>query len=237
MENATRQKTPGEIALLILLSAFSIIFLAAVSTLWFFAKYSADQSKSAVFVTTAVLFSLLVCLIPTTIGGLLSAIGISSVSRLIKKNVLALSGKAVDAAGDIDVMMLDKTGTVTMGNRMASSFAPARGVADVELAEAALLASLADETPEGRSIVNLARKSYPLKVSGMSDIGGKFVPFSAKTRMSGVDFADQKKSIRKGAAEAVRAVGLLRRRLVPRGGEHPRAGDFRAGRHAPGRGA
>jgi len=204
VENATRQKTPGEIALLILLSAFSIIFLAAVGTLWFFAKYSADQSKTEVFITSAVLFALLVCLIPTTIGGLLSAVGISSVSRLIKKNVLALSGKAVDAAGDIDVMLLDKTGTVTMGNRMASSFSPARGVADVELAEAALLASLADETPEGRSIVNLARRSYPLKVSAVADIGGRFVPFSAKTRMSGVDFADQKKSIRKGAAEAVR---------------------------------
>src|SRR5208337_1098160 len=120
VENATRQKTPGEIALLILLSAFSIIFLAAVGTLWFFAKFSADQSKSVVFITTAVLFSLLVCLIPTTIGGLLSAIGISSVSRLLKKNVLALSGRAVDASGDIDVMLLDKTGTVTMGNRMAS---------------------------------------------------------------------------------------------------------------------
>ncbi|HTZ51027.1 MAG TPA: potassium-transporting ATPase subunit KdpB, partial [Spirochaetia bacterium] len=204
VENATRQKTPGEIALLILLSAFSIIFLAAVGTLWFFAKYSADQSKTEVFITSAVLFALLVCLIPTTIGGLLSAVGISSVSRLIKKNVLALSGKAVDAAGDIDVMLLDKTGTVTMGNRMASSFSPARGVADVELAEAALLASLADETPEGRSIVNLARRSYPLKVSAVADIGGRFVPFSANTRMSGVDFADQKKSIRKGAAEAVR---------------------------------
>jgi K+-transporting ATPase ATPase B chain len=204
VENATRQKTPGEIALLILLSAFSIIFIAAVGTLWFFAHYSADQSKSAVFITAAVLFSLLVCLVPTTIGGLLSAIGISSVSRLIKKNVLALSGKAVDAAGDIDVMLLDKTGTVTMGNRMASSFTPARGVADVELAEGALLASLADETPEGRSIVNLARRSFALKVGGMSEIGGRFVPFSAKTRMSGVDFTDEKRSIRKGAAEAVR---------------------------------
>ena len=204
VENATRQKTPGEIALLILLSAFSIIFLAAVGTLWFFARYSSEQSGSAVFITTAVLFALLVCLIPTTIGGLLSAVGISSVSRLIKKNVLALSGKAVDAAGDVDVMLIDKTGTVTMGNRMASTFLPANGITESSLAEAALLASLADETPEGRSIVNLARKSFPLKMTSMSEIGGRFVPFSAKTRMSGVDFADEKKSIRKGAAEAVR---------------------------------
>ena len=204
VENATRQKTPGEIALLILLSAFSIIFLAAVGTLWFFSDYSVKQSGTVAFVTTAVLFSLLVCLIPTTIGGLLSAIGISSVSRLIKKNVLALSGRAVDAAGDIDVMLIDKTGTVTMGNRMASAFYPAKGVQENVLAEAALLASLADETPEGRSIVNLARKNYPVKAGSMTEIGGKFVPFSAKTRMSGVDYADSRKSIRKGAAEAVK---------------------------------
>jgi potassium-transporting ATPase ATP-binding subunit len=204
VENASRQKTPGEIALLILLSAFSIIFLATVATLWFFADYSVKQSGSTVFITTAVLFALLVCLIPTTIGGLLSAIGISSVSRLIKKNVLALSGRAVDAAGDIDVMLLDKTGTVTMGNRMASAFIPAHGVTEKALAETALLASLADETPEGRSIVNLARRTYAVKTASMQEIGGRFVPFSAKTRMSGLDFADEKKHIRKGAAEAVK---------------------------------
>jgi K+-transporting ATPase ATPase B chain len=204
VENATRQKTPGEIALLILLSAFSIIFLAAVGTLWFFAQYSAAASGTAVFLTTAVLFALLVCLIPTTIGGLLSAIGISSVSRLIKKNVLALSGRAVDAAGDIDVMLLDKTGTVTMGNRMASSFFPARGKTQAAVAEAALLASLADETPEGRSIVNLARHDFGVKASSIHDIGGRFVPFSAKTRMSGLDFDDERTCIRKGAAEAVK---------------------------------
>ncbi|MGO9307751.1 MAG: potassium-transporting ATPase subunit KdpB [Spirochaetia bacterium] len=204
VENATRQKTPGEIALLILLSAFSIIFLAAVGTLWFFSDYSVKQSGTSAFITTAVLFALLVCLIPTTIGGLLSAIGISSVSRLIKKNVLALSGRAVDAAGDIDVMLLDKTGTVTMGNRMASAFYPAKGVQENAMAEAALLASLADETPEGRSIVNLARRNYPVKSGSMAEIGGRFVPFSAKTRMSGVDFPDAKRSIRKGAAEAVK---------------------------------
>jgi potassium-transporting ATPase ATP-binding subunit len=204
VENATRQKTPGEIALQILLSAFSVIFLAAVGTLWFFSDYSVKQSGSTVFITTAVLFSLLVCLIPTTIGGLLSAIGISSVSRLLKKNVLAMSGKAVDAAGDIDVMLLDKTGTVTMGNRMASQFLPARGVAEAALAEAALLASLADETPEGRSIVNLARHDFQVKAASVQEIGGRFVPFSAKTRMSGLDFAGGKKNIRKGAAESVR---------------------------------
>ena len=205
VENATRQKTPGEIALLILLCAFSVIFLAAVGTLWFFSDYSATQAGTRVFITSAVLFSLLVCLIPTTIGGLLSAVGISSVSRLLKKNVLALSGKAVDAAGDIDVILLDKTGTVTMGNRMASVFDPARGVTAEALAEAALVASLADETPEGRSIVNLARKSYRVDAHSMAEIGGRFVPFSAKTRMSGVDFGDEKRSIRKGAAEAVRS--------------------------------
>jgi K+-transporting ATPase ATPase B chain len=221
VENATRQKTPGEIALLILLSAFSIIFLAAVGTLWFFSDYSVKQSGTSAFITTAVLFALLVCLIPTTIGGLLSAIGISSVSRLIKKNVLALSGRAVDAAGDIDVMLLDKTGTVTMGNRMASAFYPAKGVQENSLAEAALLASLADETPEGRSIVNFARRNYPVKAGSMTEIGGKFVPFSAKTRMSGVDFSDQRKSIRKGAAEAVREW------VVSGGGTYPQEVDTR----------
>jgi potassium-transporting ATPase ATP-binding subunit len=221
VENATRQKTPGEIALLILLSAFSIIFLAAVGTLWFFSDYSVKQSGTSAFITTAVLFALLVCLIPTTIGGLLSAIGISSVSRLIKKNVLALSGRAVDAAGDIDVMLLDKTGTVTMGNRMASAFYPAKGVQENSLAEAALLASLADETPEGRSIVNFARRNYPIKAGSMTEIGGKFVPFSAKTRMSGVDFSDQRKSIRKGAAEAVREW------VVSGGGTYPQEVDTR----------
>jgi len=221
VENATRQKTPGEIALLILLSAFSIIFLAAVGTLWFFSDFSVKQSGTAVFITTAVLFSLLVCLIPTTIGGLLSAIGISSVSRLLKKNVLALSGRAVDASGDIDVMLLDKTGTVTMGNRMAFAFYPAKGVQENNLAEAALLASLADETPEGRSIVNLARKNYPIKSGSVVEMGGRFVPFSAKTRMSGIDFSDQRKSIRKGAAEAVREW------VVSGGGTYPQEVDTR----------
>jgi K+-transporting ATPase ATPase B chain len=221
VENATRQKTPGEIALQILLSAFSVIFLAAVGTLWFFSDYSVKQSGSTVFITTAVLFSLLVCLIPTTIGGLLSAIGISSVSRLLKKNVLAMSGKAVDAAGDIDVMLLDKTGTVTLGNRMASQFFPAPGVTENAVATAALLASLADETPEGRSIVNLARRSYNIRTQSVQEMGGRIVPFSAKTRMSGLDFADQKNSIRKGAADEVRNW------VVSAGGKYPAEVDAR----------
>ncbi len=204
VENASRQKTPGEIALLILLSAFALIFLVAVGTLWFFAEYSEKQSGTTAFTTPAALFSLLVCLIPTTIGALLSAVGISSVSRLIKKNVLALSGRAVDASGDIDVMLLDKTGTVTMGNRMASRLFPAPGASEKELAEAALLASLADETPEGRSIVNLARRSYHARARTVAEIGGRFVPFSALTRMSGLDFSDGRKSIRKGAVDAVK---------------------------------
>ncbi len=205
VENATRQKTPGEIALLILLSAFSIIFLAAVGTLWFFADYSAKQSGTTVFITTAVLFALLVCLIPTTIGGLLSAIGISSVSRLIKKNVLALSGRAVDAAGDIDVMLLDKTGTVTMGNRMASSFFPARGRTEAmrwrkqrSLPPCRMRRPRADPSSTSRGT------TLRVKAASIQDIGGRFVPFSAKTRMSGVDFDDERKSIRKGAAEAVK---------------------------------
>jgi K+-transporting ATPase ATPase B chain len=204
VENATRQKTPGEIALVILLSAFTLIFLGAVGTLWFFSEYSVKQSGSSAFITPAVLISLLVCLIPTTIGGLLSAIGISGVSRLLRRNVLAMSGRAVEAAGDIDVMLLDKTGTITMGNRMASAFSPARGVTLEALAEASLLASLADETPEGRSIVQLARHTYGAQAGSIQEISGKFVPFSARTRMSGVDFSDGKKGIRKGAADAVK---------------------------------
>jgi potassium-transporting ATPase ATP-binding subunit len=206
VENASRQKTPGEIALSILLSAFTVIFLAAVATLWFFSDYSARQSGSSVFVTPAVLFALLVCLIPTTIGGLLSAIGISSVGKLLNHNVLALSGRAVDAAGDIDVMLLDKTGTVTLGNRMASALIPAPGVSPIALAEAALLASLADETPEGRSIVSLVRHGYPQLAGHVISGGERFVPFSATTRMSGVDLPAGQGSVRKGAADAVKAL-------------------------------
>jgi potassium-transporting ATPase ATP-binding subunit len=226
VENATRQKSPGEISLLILLSAFSIIFLAAVGTLWFFADYSARAAGSGVFTTPAVLVALLVCLIPTTIGGLLSAIGIGGISRLLRRNVLAVSGKAVEAAGDIDVMLLDKTGTITMGNRMATAFLPARGNKADELAAAALLASLADETPEGRSIVQLARHSYGIQAGSVQEIGGRFVPFSARTRMSGIDLPDGRKSIRKGAAEAVKAW------VAEAGGEWPSDVDAAARRIA-----
>ncbi len=194
-----------------------------------------EQAGTTAFVTTAVLFALLVCLIPTTIGGLLSAIGISSISRLIKKNVLALSGRAVDAAGDIDVMLLDKTGTVTMGNRMAPAFYPARGVQENALAEAAHLASLADKTPEGRSIVNLARKNYPMNAANMADIGGKFVPFSAKTRMSGVDFSGLRKEHPQGRGGSCQGMGTSGGGKLSRGGGPARAGTYprRAARRWP----
>jgi len=226
VENATRQKSPGEIALLILLSAFSIIFLSAVGTLWFFADYSARAAGTAAFATPAVLVALLVCLVPTTIGGLLSAIGIGGISRLLRRNVLAVSGKAVEAAGDIDVMLLDKTGTITMGNRMAAVFLPAAGRNVEDLAAAALLSSLADETPEGRSIVQLARHAHGIKAGSVQEIGGRFVPFSARTRMSGIDLPDGRKCIRKGAAEAVKAW------VAEAGGEWPADVDATARRIA-----
>jgi len=196
VEGATRQKTPNEIALTILLAAFSIIFLIVIITLKPFGVYSA-----AVF-SVPVLVSLLVCLIPTTIGGLLSAIGIAGIDRMIQNNVLAVSGRAVEAAGDVDVLLLDKTGTITLGNRRAVEFLPAKGVSVEELADAAQLASLADETPEGRSIVVLA-KQFGIRGRELSDFEkAEFVPFSAKTRMSGVDLNG--KWYRKGAADAVR---------------------------------
>ncbi len=202
VEGATRQKTPNEIALTILLSALTFIFLLVIITLKPFGSYS-----NVAFTITA-LIALLVCLIPTTIGGLLSAIGIAGMDRLLQKNVLAMSGRAVEAAGDIDVLLLDKTGTITLGNRMASEFMPAPGVSSERLAEAAQLASLADETPEGRSIVVLAKERYNLRGRDHSVQGATFVPFTAQTRMSGVDFApdgSQARSIRKGAAANVRA--------------------------------
>jgi K+-transporting ATPase ATPase B chain len=202
VEGATRQKTPNEIALTILLSALTFIFLLVIVTLKPFGSYS-----NVAFTITA-LIALLVCLIPTTIGGLLSAIGIAGMDRLLQKNVLAMSGRAVEAAGDIDVLLLDKTGTITLGNRMASEFVPAPGVTAERLAEAAQLASLADETPEGRSIVVLAKERYNLRGRDQSIQGACFVPFTAQTRMSGVDFAADgqvPRSIRKGAAANVRA--------------------------------
>ncbi len=213
VENATRQKTPGEIALTILLSSLTMIFLIAVVTLYPFSQYIANESRSPNVLTVLKLTTLLVCLIPTTIGGLLSAIGISGVSRLMRKNVMALSGRAIEAAGDIDVLLLDKTGTITYGNRMAAELIAAKGATGADLASAALAASLADETPEGRSIVALVRGSVgeagsTVATGGVG--GGGFVPFSASTRMSGMDFAgpgggiDPSRAIRKGALSAIR---------------------------------
>lgn len=209
VEGAKRQKTPNEIALTILLSGLTIIFILAVVTLRAFAAYS--EAESGIAQTTAtvpVLIALLVCLIPTTIGGLLSAIGISGMDRMIQRNVLATSGRAVEAAGDVDVLLLDKTGTITMGNRMATAFIRTHGVEIERLADAAQLASLADETPEGRSIVVLAKERFGLRGRDMRELNAEFVPFTAQTRMSGVDFmaADGRptRHIRKGAADAVR---------------------------------
>jgi K+-transporting ATPase ATPase B chain len=196
VEGARRQKTPNEIALTILLSALTIIFLVVVMTLKFFGIYS------GVPLSVTVLVALLVCLIPTTIGGLLSAIGIAGIDRLVQKNVLAMSGRAVEAAGDVNVLLLDKTGTITLGDRQATEYVPAESVTVEELADVAQLASLADETPEGRSIVVLAKK-YGLRGRTLSEMpNAHFLPFSAQTRMSGVDFDGRK--IRKGAADAVK---------------------------------
>jgi K+-transporting ATPase ATPase B chain len=195
VEGAARQKTPNEIALNILLAGLTIIFLLAVVTLQPFAIYSG--APQSVFV----LVSLLVCLIPTTIGGLLSAIGIAGMDRLVQRNVLAMSGRAVEAAGDVQTLLLDKTGTITLGNRQAAEFVPAPGVTDRELADAAQLASLADETPEGRSIVVLAKDRYGIRGRELSANHAVFVPFTAHTRMSGVDLNGR--CIRKGAADAI----------------------------------
>ena len=197
VEGARRRKTPNEIALTILLAALTVIFLVVVMTLRPLGLYS------GVSIGTTTLVALLVCLIPTTVGGLLSAIGIAGIDRLVQKNVLALSGRAVEAAGDVDVLLLDKTGTITLGNRQAAAFLPAPGIPVAELADAAQLASLADETPEGRSIVVLAKK-YGLRGRSLADIpGARFFPFSAQTRMSGVDFGGRR--LRKGAADAIQA--------------------------------
>jgi K+-transporting ATPase ATPase B chain len=197
VEGAKRQRTPNEIALTILLSALTIIFLAVIITLKPLGQYS------GVSLTLTVLVALLVCLIPTTIGGLLNAVGIAGIDRLVQKNVLAMSGRAVEAAGDVDVLLLDKTGTITLGDRQAGEFLPAAGVSVEELADVAQLASLADETPEGRSIVVLAKK-YGLRGRSLAETeNARFIPFSAQTRMSGVDLGSRK--IRKGAPDAIRA--------------------------------
>lgn len=195
VEGAKRQKTPNEIALTILLVSLSIIFLVAVVTIEPFAIYSGTT------IPVANLLALLVCLIPTTIGGLLSSIGIAGMDRLLKRNVLAMSGRAVEAAGDVNVLLLDKTGTITLGNRMATEFIPAEGISEEEMANIAQLSSLVDETPEGRSIVVLAKEKYNIRERDLQSLQAKFIPFTAQTRMSGVDVDGQE--IRKGAVDSV----------------------------------
>jgi K+-transporting ATPase ATPase B chain len=201
VESAKRQKTPNEIALTILLVALTLVFLFATVTLLPYSLYSVETSGIGQPVTITVLVALLVCLIPTTIGGLLSAIGVAGIGRMMQKNVVATSGRAVEAAGDVDVLLLDKTGTITLGNRQASTFIPVKGVTERDLADAAQLASLADETPEGRSIVILAKQKFALRERDVQSLGATFVHFSAQTRMSGVNLTDRQ--IRKGAADAI----------------------------------
>ncbi len=195
VEGAERQKTPNEIALNILLAGMTLIFVLATATIPSFAAYAGGS------IPIIVLVALFVTLIPTTIGALLSAIGIAGMDRLVRFNVLAMSGRAVEAAGDVDTLLLDKTGTITLGNRQATAFRPVRGVTEQDLADAAQLASLADETPEGRSIVVLAKEKYALRGRDMAGLNAAFVPFTAQTRMSGVDLEGTE--IRKGAVEAV----------------------------------
>ncbi|MBS1228089.1 MAG: ATPase, type:Potassium-translocating P-type ATPase, subunit [Proteobacteria bacterium] len=202
VENAKRQKTPNEIALTILLVALTIVFLVVTVTLLPFSMFSVEVAQSGTPVSITVLIALLVCLIPTTIAGLLSAIGVAGMSRMMQANVIATSGRAVEAAGDVDVLLLDKTGTITLGNRQASALLPADGVAEADLADVAQLASLADETPEGRSIVVLAKQRFSLRERDIHALDAHFVHFSANTRMSGVDMAGRQ--IRKGAAEAIK---------------------------------
>jgi K+-transporting ATPase ATPase B chain len=209
VESAKRKKTPNEIALATLLSGLNILFLLVVLTIRAFIEYNQTGSvKASDIVSIPVLVSLLVCLIPTTIGGLLSAIGISGMDRLLSHNVIAMSGRAVEAAGDIDVLLLDKTGTITLGNRMASVFIPDEGVSVENLADAAQLSSLSDETPEGRSIVILAKEKFGLRGRDISKLEAHFIPFSAQTRMSGVDIhpskGESKRIIRKGSADAIK---------------------------------
>src|SRR5207237_5591020 len=203
IEGAKRQKTPNEIALDILLAAMTIIFLITCVTLLPYSVFSVKEAGQGTPITVTVLVALLVCLIPTTIGALLSAIGIAGMDRMIQKNVIAMSGRAVEAAGDVDVLLLDKTGTITLGNRQATAFYPADGVTEATLADAAQLASLADETPEGRSIVVLAKEKYRIREREVEKMGATFVAFTAQTRMSGVNLNGRQ--IRKGAADAIEA--------------------------------
>ncbi|WP_374362441.1 potassium-transporting ATPase subunit KdpB [Pseudoduganella danionis] len=202
VEGAKRKKTPNEIALTILLVALTIVFLIVTVTLLPFSLFSVAAAGAGTPISITVLIALLVCLIPTTIGGLLSAIGVAGMSRMMQANVIATSGRAVEAAGDVDVLMLDKTGTITLGNRQASAFFPAPGVSEQQLADVAQLASLADETPEGRSIVVLAKQKFNIREREMAALQAVFVPFSANTRMSGIDLGQRQ--IRKGAADTLR---------------------------------
>ncbi len=215
VETATRQKTPNEIALTILLVALTLVFLFATATLLPYSLYSVAVAKLGTPVTITALIALLVCLIPTTIGGLLSAIGVAGMSRMMQANVIAMSGRAVEAAGDVDVLLLDKTGTITLGNRQAAAFIPAPGVTEEELADASQLASLADETPEGRSIVVLAKQRFQLRERDLHSLAATFVPFSAHTRMSGVNIGERQ--IRKGAADAIQKQIEGLKQVFPKG--------------------
>jgi K+-transporting ATPase ATPase B chain len=217
VESARRQKTPNEIALTILLVKMTLIFVLATVTLLPFSIYGVELAKSGSPVTITVLVALLVCLIPTTIGGLLSAIGLAGIGRMLRANVIATSGRAVEAAGDVDVLLLDKTGTITLGNRQAAEFLPSAGVAERDLADAAQLASLEDGTPEGRSIVVLAKQKFNLRERDIKGLGATFIPFSAHTRMSGVDY--EGRQIRKGAVDAIRKY------VESKGGRFPAALD------------
>lgn len=203
VEGASRKKTPNEIALQILLITLTIIFLVVTATLLPFSDFASRQAGAGSAISVTNVIALFVCLAPTTIGALLSSIGIAGMSRLNQANVLAMSGRAIEAAGDVDVLLLDKTGTITLGNRQASEFLPVKGVTEQELADAAQLSSLADETPEGRSIVILAKERFGIRGRDLSRLGASFIEFTAKTRMSGIDY--QGNEIRKGAAEAVKA--------------------------------
>jgi K+-transporting ATPase ATPase B chain len=202
VEGARRRRTPNEVALTLLLVSLTLVFLMATATLLPFSIFAVQTGGQGSPVTVTALVALLVCLIPTTIGGLLSAIGVAGMSRMLGANVIATSGRAVEAAGDVDVLLLDKTGTITLGNRQAAAFLPAPGVSEQALADAAQLASLADETPEGRSIVVLAKQKFALRERQLLSHDASFVPFTAQTRMSGVNWAGRQ--IRKGAADAVR---------------------------------
>lgn len=202
VEGANRKKTPNEIALQILLVALSIIFVLVTASLYAYSLFSANQLGMANPTSIVSLVALLICLAPTTIGALLSAIGIAGMSRLNQANVLAMSGRAIEAAGDVDVLLLDKTGTITLGNRQAVAFLPVDGCTEQELADAAQLSSLPDETPEGRSIVVLAKERFGIRERNLADSHAVFIPFTAQTRMSGVDC--DAGEIRKGAADAVK---------------------------------